>query len=255
MADLGLGIDIGGLASSAASGAYTVVMTVIIIALIAGIIGIIVYIMSFKHVVHIKVMTKKGFFYRKDKAKEITEDGVKFWKLFRMKEIVTIPPPEATHITEKGRYVAEAYYSEETGFIWAADTVTRESFKNRIEEDVTELINGREVKRRVIKNVFQPFTTQERALQAARVTRAAMRKKKSLLDIIAQLAVPAALIILVVCVLIFWEDIAKPVKEIAQVNVKISSENAKISEQNARILAILYPNITSQVPVKQTIGG
>lgn len=251
--DLGLS-GLASTASNAASGAYTIVITLLCIGVLVGIILLVNYILSYKHHVNVKIMTKNGFYFVHDKAREIDENGVKFWKLLKMKITTTVPPPEAIDITKKGKFVATGYFSEETDMVWLTDKNTKEDFKNLIEEEIVEYKNGVPIRRKVVKNAFHPFTTQERALQANRVTRAMLRKKKNLLEILTQLAVPAALIILVICVLIFWEDIAKPVQNLATINAEVSKQNAEIAEQNARILNMIAKQGGLQtVEVTQTI--
>lgn len=254
--------NFGGLADQAAGGAYTVVMTILALAIFVGIALIIWFILQFKHRIIIKVMTRQGSFIVQDKAREVNENGVTFWKLLKRKHLLSPPPVKAVHMTKKGKFAAECYYSEETGYSWALDNISEDDFKQKLtveepvlnergEQQLTK--EGKLVTRKVVKDAFQPFTAQERALQAARITRAMARKRKNLLETIAQLATPIALIMLILGVIIFWEDIYGPVKEQSEINVKISAENAKISEQNARVLSVMRND--GQLQVNQNIGG
>lgn len=262
-------INIGQMASNTASGAYDVMMVILTLVIVVGVLGIIYYILQYKHRVTLRYLTREGFYIVQDKAREKKIDGVKYWQLFKLKEMATIPPPGAIHMTKKGKFVADAYYSEETGIVWATDSVTMDDFKTMVKVvERTIPVNGKDGKQlidkdgnpvtkkvmeRVIEDNFQPFTTQERALQAARVTRAMARKKKSLLETITQLATPIVLVFLLIMILVFWEDIYKPVQEQSKANAEIAKTNAAISEQNARMLSILSEGKAGNIPINQNI--
>lgn len=253
MADL-LNMDFSGLANQASSAGYTIVMTIIGLTIFLGIIFMIWYILQFKHRVRVKVLTKNGFYIIDDKAREIKDKEskmIKSWKLWKLREVTSVPPDQSIFMTKKGKFTADAYWTEDTGIVWVTDTVTREKFNELVKKKVVYDKNNERIEEKVIRDSTQPFTTQERSLQAWRITQAMNRKHKSIWDTIAQIAVPLALVMLFVMVLIFWEDIAKPVQQLSAENVKISAENAKISEQNARILSLISNN---QIDVKQTIG-
>lgn len=253
MVDL-LNMDLTGVANQASSAGYTVVMTILGLAIFVSVVFLIWYVLQFKHKVRVKVLTKNGFYIIDDKAREIKDKDsktIKSWKLWKLREIASIPPSEAVFMTKKGKFTADAYWTEDTGIVWVTDTVTREKFNELVKKKVVYDKNNERIEEKVIRDSTQPFTTQERSLQAWRITQAMNRKHKSIWDTIAQIAIPLALVMLFVMVLIFWEDIAKPVKELSEQNARISGENAKISEQNARILSLITNN---KIDVKQTMG-
>lgn len=238
---------------SMASGAMDTMTTVmwVIIWVSVILIPIIIawHIMRHKHKVQIKYLTDNGAIVRFDKAREVNIDGAKFWKLLKAKALISTPPPDVIQVTKKGKLFASCYYSDELGYIWARDTVTKETFKAKVED--FEIVNGEKVK--VTRNVYQPFTTQERALESNQVRKAAERRGSSLLDKIIQMLPFVMVFLMFVLVLIFWEDIAKPAVEISNANAGISTQNAKISEQNARILILLgYDNVTVN---QQVVNG
>ena len=253
MADL-LNMDFGEIANQASSAGYTVVMTILGLTIFCGVVFLLWYVLQFKHRVRVKVLTKNGFYIIDDKARELRDKDsklIKSWRLWKLRETASVPPPDSVFMTKKGRFTADAYWSEDTGLVWVTDTITREKFNELIKRKVVYDKNGEKVEEKIVRDSTQPFTTQERSLQAWRITQAMNRKHKSIWDTIAQLAVPIALVMLFVMVLIFWEDIAKPVQQLSADNAKISAENARISEQNARILSLISNN---QIDVKQTIG-
>lgn len=201
----------GGL-DSLGSSVYWIVLGLLVVVIIA----LVVYIMSFKHLVVVRYRTGNRKFIIMDKARQVERQGVPYWKLLKMKKEVTCPPPEAIDITKKGKFIAECYWSSDNPEpIWMKDNA------------------------QIDEKLLQPFSTQERAVHVARVTRAMMRKKGTILETIEKLAVPFAVVVILIVMLIFWEDIAKPAREMAQANKELAVENAKISEQNARILSVL----------------
>jgi len=206
---------------------------IIILVIVAGIIGIIMYILSFKHIVVIRYRINTRKFAIMDKAKQVERQGVPYWKLFKMKKEVTCPPSEALDITRKGKFIAECYWDAGNPEpVWAKDT------------------SG------IDKGLLQPFNTQERAIHVNRVTKALMRKKSSLLETIEKLAVPFALVVILIVILIFFEDISKPAKEMGQLNKELMVENEKISAQNARMLEILVGKMDiSELRIPQEISS
>jgi len=250
-------MNVGQLAGDAASGLANGVMMTIWVLLGLAVIGFIWYMMQFKYTVHLKVMTQQGFYVVKDKAKEVKVDGVKFWQLLRRRVIVTPPPPEAVHMTAGGKFMAEGYWSDDSELVWATDTVTRDNFNQLVTEEVTgKDENGKDITVKVVRDAFQPFTAQQRALQAHRIRQAQERRRKNIWETLGQLATPLVLAMLFICVLVFWEDIAKPVQDLAASNVAVSEQNAKISEQNARLLSALIAHQEGRpVVIEQQLGG
>lgn len=239
--------------NSAASAVYAVLTVGVIIALIV----VVWHILSFKHSVLIKRMGNGGSKWpMRDMAREVRVDNVIFWKLRKSKEVVTVPPKEALYPMGKAvlggiKYYAECYHTPESGYIWCQDTVGMEDFSRKIQV-VEELQNGE--KRVVMKETFKPFTSSERAMYVMQMQKELMRKKKGLLDVITQLAVPMMFVMVIVAILVFWEDIAKPAQQQMESAVALSEENAKIAEQNARILAVLAGKMSAaDLQVAQTI--
>lgn len=195
-----------------------------------------------RHKVRIKMLTSTGWQSFHDKAREVRVDGVKYWRLLKRKDIVPIPPAEATEglgrdFLGKPRFYAEAYWSEESDYVWSVDSVNKQNLSEKI------LVDG---EKKSVENPFVPFTTQQRALFVSQLRKAESRRKKSLLDQIAQVAVPVVLVMMFIMVLLFWEDIAKPSKEMAELNNQmmerqnaIAASLADISSQNARVVSAL----------------
>lgn len=208
----------GTLAKDAASTSADALIIIFgILVLIGAVIGIIMVFKlfrSYKHIVKIRVITNDRKYVIEDKAREVMQDGVPFWKLKKRKDLLTVPPPEATEITQKGKFFAECYYTEEDGYKWIQDSGN------------------------VDKN-FKAFTTAQRSLYVQRLRNAMLRKKKGIWDLLQQYVTPVILLVLVVLILIFWQDLYKPVQESQQSNARISQSQAEITQNLARITAVL----------------
>lgn len=252
MEELGFNIDVMGLVNSTSGAAYNFLLWAVVLVIVALLVYVLVVFLQYKHYVNVHVMTNKGSFHRRDKAREVTENGVTFWKLFKMKTIVTIPPPEAVEITQRGKFIADAYYSEETGLVWATDSVTRDKFLSMVKTSIDDKGNVT----KTVHDSRQPFTTQDRALLAARITRAQQRKKKNLMELITMMAPPIMIFFMFILMLVFWEDIAKPGQEIVSQAATLSEQNAKIAEQNARLLSLIASsNGAPLVNFEQTVNA
>lgn len=204
------------------------------------------HILRHKHRVQIKRLTDNGAFIVNDKAREVVVDGVHYWKLLKGKALLSVPPPDVIQMTKKGRVFVSCYYSDELGYVWAKDTVTKDTFKEVVQTSVLQ--NGETVN--TTRRVYQPFSTQERALLAGQIRKAAERRGTSLMDKIMQFLPLMMVFMMFVLVLIFWEDIAKPAVQMSASNAEVSKQNALISEQNARILVHFgYDNISITQPI------
>lgn len=231
--------EFSGIKSFAMSGidtAYNVVLYVFVLGIVAAIVWIIWYIRQYKNKVIIRYITNQGSYIVEDKAREVEEDTGKFWKLWKMRVQKSAPPPESISITKNGQKFAEAYYTDETGLNWGSDTVNKDTFHQK-KEVKSKSVDGKE--EFVLKDMFMPYTAQERSLQAAQIKKAIMRQKKNLLEQIQQFVVPVVLVMMFILILIFWEDIYKPVQEQSQINVQISTQNEKIMEQNTQLYMLM----------------
>lgn len=244
-------VDVSGFVDSGLTTAYTGMIWVGVIGIILGLAAWVWWRRQFKYLVRLKVLKNGAFIYYEDVAREIHQEGSQYWKLRGLKELCGIPPSESISQNNKGQFVAEGYYSKDAGVIWAKDTMTREEFR-KLEEELRQRratgktdgktavffdTSGVHGKSTITK--FQPLTTQERALQAGQVTKAMLRKGNSIWDMIWKIA-PAILILIVfVLILVFWNDIAKPVITLSQQNIDIQKNNKEIMQQNLRFYTML----------------
>lgn len=246
--------DVGGIANSfmdSVSGAASYMIWIIIAAVV---VFAVMYIFSFRHVVSVRILTKNGnSLPLRDKAREVKVDGATYWQLLKRRHVIPVPPASALiPLSTKGKpkFYTEFSWSEETGYVSLEYDVTTNNFGEKVV--ITQ--HGK-----VIDDAFQPFTTPQRSLLVNQLRKAENRRKKDVWDRLSQLATPLVLAMLFICVLVFWEDVAKPGKEIAALNVQMQEQNLEmiaqlneISAQNARIVS-LYTG--QPIDVNQVVDG
>lgn len=226
-------------AAGVASSAFDVILWIVVALVIAALIGLVLFILSYKHKVRVRYITKDGSYIIDDKARRKEDGGVTYWVLLKSKMTVTPPPREAINITKKGKLVAECYVTEDNPEpVWITDT---------------QNFNG---------GTFKPLTTQQRSLTVSRIRKAESRKKSSLWDKISQVIMPAAMVIMVALPFMFWGDITASSTHSMEITAQVAEQNAKIAEQNARILSVLAGkveagelNIIQNIPPDAQAGG
>lgn len=210
--------NLGDMAGKAAGASADVIVILFaglaFVGLVLAVVLLIKLFKSYKHIVKIRVVTNDRKYIVEDKAREIIQDGVPFWKLKKRKDLLTVPPPEATEITQKGKFFSECYYTEEDGYKWIRDTGN-------------------------VQTNFKAFTTAQRSLYVQRLRNAMLRKKRGIWDLLQQYVTPIILLTLVVLILIFWQDLYKPIQETQANNVRITASQSDITNQLARITAVL----------------
>lgn len=128
---------------------------------------------QYKYQVHLKVLKHGTFTIWHDTARTIKRNGEHYWRLRKLKELASVPPPESIHQGMKGAWEVEGYYERNIGVIWSRDKLSRQEF-----EALAQSLQERRLKdpstANVIDTQYQPITSQERALQTAEITKAAL---------------------------------------------------------------------------------
>ena len=222
--------DLSGIAAGVGSTALDVILYAIIGVLVIGIVGLLIYMLSFKHKVRIRYVTKEGSFIIDDKARRVERDGVTLWNLLKTKKDVSPPPKESINITKKGHLVAECYITEDNPEpVWITDSRELE-------------IAG-----------FKALTTSQRSLTVARIRKAQSRIKKNLWEQIQQVILPVTMVLMVAIPFIFWGDLTASSENAINQAGTIAKQNAEIAEQNARILSVLAGDLEAgELTVRQT---
>ena len=168
---------------------WTVVQWSIALIILGIIIAVIVTIMRYNIKFRVREVIGGKTRIIDDRAKPITDaEGVLKWRLWKWKTNVPIPPPEAIHLTNKGKYSVEAYYLPEGEFKYVIDGGC----------DSSKLTN------------FEPLDTADREFYVAEMREAEQYRQKKWMDYILPAAGLFVIFGVLVVMLVFWEDIAKP---------------------------------------------
>lgn len=215
-------------------------LAIIVILLgIGGVIGYFVWLKAqYKYQVHLKVLKHGTFTIWHDTARTIKRNGEHYWRLRKLKELASVPPPESIHQGMKGAWEVEGYYERNIGVIWSRDKLSRQEF-----EALAQSLQERRLKdpstANVIDTQYQPITSQERALQTAEITKAALRRGKSGWELLAQLAAPFMMLIVIILIVVFWGKIAEPMIALQESNANIARQLSDLQQQNLRFYTLL----------------
>lgn len=224
-----------------------VLYIIVIVGAICGLLYFIYFTLQFKHKFRIREVTNGRKIVYDDKAREYKDkEGVLWWQLLKTRHKLAVPPPEVVDIDSKGKKVVEAYLTPEGGIIWAQDNC-------KLQEVPTEIINildkvEREKqteqwrKKNNIINAFQPYTTKQRLIYIDQHKKAQSKFQTKWQDYIIPVAGIGSLLVIVISLMVFWGDIAKPVLD-SQSNqlayAKIQNEQLQlIKEINQKIQII-----------------
>lgn len=151
-----------------------------------------------------------------DKAKEYKDKyGGIYLKLFKLKDKIPMPPPEAVEVDHKGRKCVEAYKLAPDQYIYAQDKAKVMSIPDKITQiedwDKRQAAIEKWKKDNELVDAFQPLDTNDRISITNQVTQAQLKKTKKWQDYILPVVGIGACVIILVALMIFWGDLAKPV--------------------------------------------
>lgn len=193
-----------------------IVIYLVVIIVVGMIIFFIYFLRQFKYKVEVIMNTGGKDVSILDKAREIKQpDGI-YWKLFKLKDVIPRPPSEAIYLDEKGRVKARCFYTSEGNYEYQSAITPK-------------LVEGKNY-----YDNFEPLTTKQRGILVSQIVKANSRQKRKWTDMLPMMAGLGAIVILVVCMLIYWENIASPVVEMQNINnemQKTINENMKIQNE------------------------
>lgn len=234
-------VEIGGMVSTEALGATTSFLWVllkwlVVLAILGGAFWFLYQRKQYKFSVKLKVFQHEQFVYYESVAKIKKVDGVPFWFIKGLKELVPVPPATSLYMSSKGRWVAEGYYDRTAGVIWSRDTMSKNVFASTAAGIVKKQGKSGESS---IDTHHQPMTTTERSLLSTQITKALMRKGKDMWAMVLPIVFIVALLFIFALILIFWKDIAEPVIALSGSNAQISKDNMLMQQQNIRLYQML----------------
>lgn len=191
---------------------------------------------QYKYEVKLKLFQNEQFVYYQSLAKVKTVDGANFWYIRGLKQLVTVPPAASMYLGSNGHWIAEGYYDRLAGVIWSRDTMSKSDFMKIVEELQKK---GDRSGTGIADTHYQPMSTTERSLQAHQVTKAILRKGKDIWAMIWQILPILVMVVIFALILIFWNDIAKPIIALEASNAQISQDNKFMQEQNIRLYQML----------------
>lgn len=199
---------------------FTVLLIIIILLVLGGLGYYIYWIKQFKHKFRIKQVTHGRKIIIDDKARELKgKDGGLYWQLFKSKDKLTIPPVEAIELDHKGRKCVEAYKLETGDYIYSKDL----NDAKEIPESLLKIENLTERKNKIKSwvqenNVIhskEPLTTTQRMILINQIVKAQLKKTKTWQDYLLPVAALGSVVIIVVSLMIFYGDMAKPLLNMA----------------------------------------
>lgn len=230
---------------------------------IFAIVFLIVQLRKYRHRIRVRVVAADRKFIIDDRFKVIKDDeGVIWWHLLKRKHNIPVAPSEAIEITHKGQMVVEAYYTDEGEYVYVTDEIKKRNFNNvdgavyvaeKVQKKKHNLYGslfglslggydynrGRYVyikDRNKSIDGFQPFTTKQRLILVNQYKKAQARKKFGFLEHLPQIVSVVALVIILLVVFIFWENITAPSLQAMDKMNEIASTQAKITESLQEII-------------------
>ena len=213
---------------------WTVIQWLIVVAIIGVVIGVVITFLKYNIRFRIREVIGGKTRIIDDRAKPVTDaEGVLKWKLFKKKTCVPIPPSSAIHLTSKGKYSVEAYYLPEGEFKYVMD--------NGCDKD--NLVN------------FEPLDTADREFYASEMREAEQYRQKDWKDYILPLAGVVTILAVLIVMLVFWEDIAKPGITIVNTAAGIQEDQAETTKMLRDIIQNRQQIENIELPVVDDSGG
>jgi uncharacterized membrane protein len=182
----------------------------IVLAIVMGmvILWVVFVVTKYKHKFRIRELTGGKTRIIDDRAREIIRGGDPLkWRLLKSRINVPVPPAEAIHLTKNGKYSVEAYRTPEGEVKYVID--------KGINKETAE--------------TFESVTTQDREFYIDEMREAESYIKKNWTEYIMPLAGMFSVIIIIVLMFVFWEDIAKPGIDIQKTSAKITEDQRQIT--------------------------
>jgi len=229
---------------------WQVIMFALGLVIVILLVYFIIRTIQYKHRIIIREVARDRKLISYDKAREYTDrDGITYWQFLKKRKIkIQVPPADAIEIDKKGRKCVQIYLLE-TGDV---QFIKDGGLAKKPPKEITEIkdISKRAKKlaewkkeNEVIEG-FQPLPTNQRLILINQIEKAHARRKKKWQDYIMPVAGLTALIIIVVSLMIFWGDMARPLLE----SMDKYNQNVEIQRQSLEIIQSIKQDI-------QVIGG
>lgn len=225
-------------ASQLADTTYTIVWIVLGMVAIGGLFLYISFIGQFKHKIRIKDIAGGRKIIFDDKFREVKKKtGEVHWHLYKRNERCPIAPSQAIELDTRGRKVVEAYRIGTGEYIFAVDKCSNEI------EEIMNLTEERERQNKLSKwkkenkviDAYQPVSTNQRVMLINQIKMAQSRKTKRWQDFIMPVVGIGACVILIISLMIFWGDLAKPILSMGERQAEWQKQQVKMLELQKEI--------------------
>lgn len=209
-----------------------------VIILVAGFTWLILYYLSFKHKVRVRQVVNGRTVIIDDKARFFKDkDKIPKWKLWKMRDVVSLPDDDCLDLTTKGKKVAECFRTDDGTYIWIKSNFDYEKYKANNPE-------------------FEPFSTEERQMLVTQY-REAIYGKASLLDKVMQFAPYIIVLMILVIFMIFFNETVAPTQALAgQLITATDKMSQSLETINAICLGrVLVTNNTQYTNISKTVPG
>lgn len=174
--------------------------------LIAVLVLFFVFYMGFNIIVVLRTKTNTFDLVTYTRGKIITDEaGVEYLKVFNKKIRMPAPRPEAISLNRKGKRIVEIELSPEGATRYVVKDMTTGDFKS--------------------------LNTNDKLFIASGMLTAENRKKKRLSELIMQVAMWSVPMICLVLLLVYWQDVIQPAKEVSLLNAQITKDQQLILSQ------------------------
>lgn len=175
--------------------------------------------MQYKHTIIIREVLNKRRIITLDKFRIYTDPntGIEWYKLKKFRQQIPTAPKEALEMTNKGKLICEAYRLPSGDVIYIQDET----------EDIKNIDT---------KDTFKPITTSQRVVQYHLYENKMKFKRKSWKDLIIPVVGLIALTVIIVSLMAFWGDLAKPVLEMGDKMATVTDKQGEITETLQEII-------------------
>lgn len=173
----------------------------------------------YKHTVIVREVLNKRKIITVDKFMVWTDPktGIEWYKLLKFKQQIPVAPQESLEMTRKGKMFCEVYRLPSGEFIFIKDET----------KDIDHISND---------DNFKPITSSQRVIQYHLYESKMKFKRKNWKDLIIPIVGLVALTIIVVALMAFWGDLAKPVLEMGDKVAGMMNQQAEITESLKEII-------------------
>lgn len=185
---------------------YTAIIAMLFLAVIVLVIALVLYKRSFKYIVLVKDLVSGGALVALDTGKDIKKGGVYKFKFWKLRRETSSPQPHQISTTKDGRKFVMCAINHNGEITWITPQLLTEE------------------ERGIVYSESMDAVERESFIQEAEEN--AQRVKKTFHDWIVPVTSITALLVIVVCMMVFWGNIVGPS---IQVNEKSIAALEKIS--------------------------